>query len=139
MKTRFSHLFALTACLTVAGCVEQSNQVNKNTAVSPSPSATASPSPAEEKAANAKSLTLPVLNAFFVDESFSGALKTRLQLTEEQVTKLKELAHSETAKLNEENAGKGQGESSDARLVATEKISALIGSEKAGQLAVFVG
>ena len=46
-----------------------------------------------------------MLDAFFADESFSESLKTRLQLTDEQVTKLKELAHSETAKLNEANAG----------------------------------
>ena len=80
-----------------------------------------------------------MLDAFFADESFSGSLKTRLQLTDEQITKLKELAHSETAKLNEENAGKGEGESSNARSVAAEKISALIGAEKTRQLAVLVG
>lgn len=139
MKRRLSHLFALTACLTVTGCVvEPTNQANKNSVASPIPSATASPSPAEEKAANAEPLTLPVLDAFFADESFSGSLKTRLQLTDEQVTKLKELAHSETAKLNEENAGKGEGESSNARSAAAEKISALIGAEKTRQLEVLV-
>ena len=140
MKIRLSHLFALTACLTVTGCVAgPTNQANQNIAASPLPSATASPSPAEEKAANAEPLTLPVLDAFFADESFSGSLKTRLQLTDEQVTKLKELAHSETAKLNEENAGKGEGESSNARSVAAEKISALIGAEKTRQLEGLVG
>src|SRR2546429_49310 len=139
MKRRLSHLFVLTACLTVTGCgVEPTDQANKNTVASPLPSATASPSPAEE-AANAELLTLPVLDAFFADESFSESLKTRLQLTDEQVTKLKELAHSETAKLNEANAGKGEGESSNARSVAAEKISALIGAEKTRQLAVLVG
>lgn len=140
MKRRLSHLFTLTACLTVTGCVvEPTNQANKNALASPLPSATASPSPAEEKAANAEPLTLPVLDAFFADESFSGSLKTRLQLTDEQVTKLKELAHAETAKLNEETAGKAQGESSDARAVAQEKISALIGTEKTRQLAALIG
>ena len=140
MKRRLSPLFALTACLTVTGCVAgPTNQANQNIAASPLPSATALPSAAEEKAANAEPLTLPVLDAFFADESFSGSLKTRLQLTDEQITKLKELAHSETAKLNEENAGKGEGESSNARSVAAEKISALIGAEKTRQLAVLVG
>src|SRR5437763_5555491 len=140
MKRHLSHLFALTACLTVTGCVaEPTNQANKNTVASPLPSATASPSPAQEAAAKAEPLTLPVLDAFFADESFSGSLKTRLQLTDEQVTKLRELAHTETAKLNEANAGKGEAESSNARSVAAEKISALIGAEKARQLAVLVG
>jgi L,D-transpeptidase ErfK/SrfK len=140
MKRRVVHMLALTACLTVTGCVvERTNQANKNTVASPLPSATASASPAMEKAANTVPLTLPVLDAFFADESFSGSLKTRLQLTDEQVTKLKDLAHSETAKLNEENAGKDERETSTARSVAAEKIGALIGAEKTRQLAVLVG
>jgi lipoprotein-anchoring transpeptidase ErfK/SrfK len=140
MKRRLSHLFALTACLTFTGCVaEPTNRANMNSAASPSPSATASPSPADEKAANLEPLTLPVLDAFFADESFAGSLKTRLQLTDDQVVKLKELAHSETAKLNEENAGKGERESLQARSVAAEKISALIGADKTRQLEILVG
>lgn len=139
MKRSLSHLFALTACLMVTACVrEPTNQANTNIAASPSPSATASPSPAEEKAAKAQPLTLPVLDAFFADQSFSGLLKTRLQLTDEQVNGLKELAHAETAKLNDANAGNGEGESSQARAVAEEKIGALIGSEKTRQLAALI-
>jgi lipoprotein-anchoring transpeptidase ErfK/SrfK len=141
MKRHLTRLFALAACLIVTGCVEQTSQVNKNTVASPSPSATpsTSPSPAAEQAANTQPLTLPVLNAFFADESFAGELKTRLQLSDAQVTKLRELAHAETAKLDEDNAGKREGESSDARSIAAEKISAVIGSDKMRQLAVLVG
>jgi lipoprotein-anchoring transpeptidase ErfK/SrfK len=139
MKSSLSHLLALTACLMVTACAEPTNQANKNAVASPLPSATASPSPAEQKAPNAELLTLPVLDAFFADESFSGSLKTRLQLTDEQITKLKELARSETAKLNDANVGKGEGESSNARSVAAEKISALIGPEKTRELAAFIG
>ena len=140
MKRHLSHLFALTACLIVTGCaVAPTNQANQNASASPLPSATVSPSPIAEKTTKVAPLTLPVLDAFFADESFRGSLKTRLQLTDEQVTKLKELAHAETAKLNEENTGKGEGESSDARSVAEEKISALIGTEKTRQLAALVG
>jgi hypothetical protein len=80
-----------------------------------------------------------VLDAFFADESFTGTLKTRLQLTDEQVTKLKELAHAETGKLNEENAGQEGRVSSTARAAASEKIGALIGPEKTQKLAELVG
>jgi len=62
-----------------------------------------------------------------------------LQLSDEQVSKLKELAHSETAQLNEENAGREEQESATARTTATEEISALIGAEKTQQLAELVG
>ena len=140
MKRHFSHLLALAACLLVSACAaEPTNQGNRNSIASPLPSATASPSPVEEQAANAGLLTLPVLDAFFADESFSGTLTSRLQLTDEQVSKLRELAHSETAKLNEDNAGQGEGQSSAARSLAEEKISALLGPEKTRQLAALVG
>lgn len=139
MKRRLSHLVVGTACLMVTGCVVQpTNQNNKTLVATPSPMATASPSPSPEKLVNAQPLTLPVLDAFFADESFSGSLKTRLQLTDEQVTKLKELAHSETAKLNEDTAGKSEQESAEARSTAVEKISALIGREKTEQLATLL-
>jgi lipoprotein-anchoring transpeptidase ErfK/SrfK len=139
MKKRLRHLVVGTACLTVTGCVVQpTNQNNKTPVATPSPRATASPSPSPEKVASAQPLTLPVLDAFFADESFSGTLKTRLQLTDEQVTRLKELARSETAKLNEDKVGKSEQESAAARSAAVEKISALIGREKTEQLATLV-
>src|SRR5215471_11607493 len=145
MKRRWSHLFALTFCLTVGGCVANApNQVNENRSASPLPSATTSPSPeaspslADSKAST-QSLTLPVLDAFFAEESFAETLKTRLQLTHEQVSKLKDLAHSETAKLNEENAGKDEQVSTIAGAETTEKISALMGAEKTRQLGELVG
>jgi lipoprotein-anchoring transpeptidase ErfK/SrfK len=140
MNRLLSYLCSMTACLIAVGCVvEPTNQSNRNSLASAAPSATAAPSPAVEQAANAQPLTLPVLDAFFADESFSVLLKTLLQLTDGKVAKHKELARSETAKLNEENAGKGEGESSEARTVAEEKISALIGPEKTQQLAALIG
>jgi lipoprotein-anchoring transpeptidase ErfK/SrfK len=139
MKRRLRYLFALTTCLMATGCVVQPTSQNNNSPVaSPSPTAIASPSPSPEKVANAQPLTLPVLDAFFADESFSSSLKTHLHLSDEQITRLKELAHSETAKLNENTVGKGEQESAEARSVAAEKISAVIGREKTEQLATLV-
>ena len=139
MERQLIFVFALTACLAATGCVvENTNQANNNTLPSPSPSATASPSPADEKAANTVPLTLPVLDAFFADDAFAGSVKSRLQLTDAQVAQLKDMAHLETAKLNEENAGKGKQESSTSRSLAAEKIGNLIGPEKTRQLAALV-
>jgi lipoprotein-anchoring transpeptidase ErfK/SrfK len=139
MKTRWSYLFVLTACLMFGGCVAQPPSQPNNNLASPLPSATVSPSPAATAESSKQSLTLPVLDAFFADESFAGTVKTRLQLTDEQVTKLKELAHAETGKLNEENAGQEERVSATARTAATEKIGALIGPEKTQKLAELVG
>ena len=136
MKTYSSYLLSIAVCLLAVGCVvAPTNQSNKN-AGSPLPSA--SPSPANEKAANAQPLTLPVLDAFFADPGFSDLLKTRLQLTDDQVTQLRQLAHTETATLNEASAGKTEGETAAARTAAEEKIGAVIGTEKAQQLAALV-
>ena len=139
MKTRWECLFVLVACLNCGGCVVERTNQPANSLASPSPSATASPSPAANATSSTQSLTLPVLDAFFADESFAGTLKTRLQLTDEQVTRLKDLAHSETAKLNEENAGQEARESATARSEAADKIGAIIGPDKTQQLAQLVG
>jgi lipoprotein-anchoring transpeptidase ErfK/SrfK len=80
---------------------------------------------------------LPVLDAFFADKSFAETLKTRLQLKDEEVSKLKELAHSETAKLDEAQLEKS--DANNARVNETQdKIKSIIGAEKAGQLAALV-
>jgi len=125
--------------LSVAGCVAvPTNQSNHNLRPLASPAASVSPSPVNERAANAEPLTLPVLDAFFADEGFSALLKTRLHISDEQIAKLKELAHAETAKLDEANAGQGAGESAAARTAAAEKIKAVIGSDKAAELGTLV-
>ena len=139
MKRLLSHLLCITACMIAVACTaEPTNQPSQTALASPSPTATPSPSPPTEKAANAQPLTLPVLDAFFADESFSGLLKTRLQLTDDQIAKLRELAHSETAKLNEASAGLAEGETATARTTAEEKVRSLIGDEKEQQLGALV-
>jgi len=138
MKKGLILLLCLTTGLLVVSCVEQTNQTNKNAAPASSPIATSSPTSVEEKAAIAQPLTLPVLDAFFADDSFPGLLKARLQLTDEQIAKLKELAHVETAKLNEASAGQAEGETAAAREVAETKVKALIGEDKARLLATLV-
>src|SRR5882762_9602433 len=133
MKRPFACLL-FAVCLLVVGCAaEPTNQSTRNVAATPAATPAASPAATQAAVApaNAQPLTLPVLDAFFTEESFSGLLKTRLQLTEEQIAKLKELAHSETAKLNDATSGKSEGETAAARTTAEEKISSLIGNEKA--------
>jgi len=125
--------------LSVAGCVAvPTNQSNNNLRPPTSPATSVSPSPVNETSANAEPLTLPVLDAFFADEGFSALLKTRLHISDEQIAKLKELAHAETGKLDEANAGQGEGESAAARTTAEEKISSVIGKDKATELAILV-
>jgi lipoprotein-anchoring transpeptidase ErfK/SrfK len=142
MKRLFGYLIFAIACLAASGCtVEPANQTRQDAIASPAASvslASPSPSPASEKLSSAQPVTLPVLDAFFADESFSALLKARLQLSDEQIMKLKQLARSETAKLSDANAGQSSGETAAARETAEEKIKALIGADKAQQLAALV-
>jgi lipoprotein-anchoring transpeptidase ErfK/SrfK len=141
MKRYIGSALLVLAGMIVTGCVaEPTNRANSNAniASSPTPTATTSATPVSEKTSNTKALTLPVLDAFLANESFSGLLKTRLQLTDEQIAKLKEAAHSDTAKLSEASAGTSTGETATARTEAKEKISALIGAEKEQQLEALV-
>lgn len=140
MKRIFFQMVSLIGCLAALGCAAQpvANNSSANSNASPSATVTVSPSPSVESKAPAQSLTLPVLDAFLADSTSPELLKTRLQLTGDQVTKLKEMAHAETAKLNEASAGSGEGESANARAQAEEKIAGLIGAEKTNQLAGLV-
>jgi lipoprotein-anchoring transpeptidase ErfK/SrfK len=134
-------LVAAVALLAASGCT---TGAPTNTA---SPSApTTSASPAATPAANAPAsnaraaaalpVTLPVLDAMFADEAFAGELKSKLQLTDEQVEGLKRVASEERANLDE--AGEGSGTTPEATRRAAEKIRSVIGAEKAPAFNAFV-
>jgi lipoprotein-anchoring transpeptidase ErfK/SrfK len=99
------------------------------------------PAPTVQTDASARDLpiTLPVLDAFFADESFAGELKSRLQLNDEQVTRLREVAHAETAGLREtDQADEQRNTTTAASARASEKIKGVIGDEKTAQLFALV-
>src|SRR5205085_1675659 len=73
----------------------------------------------------------------FADSSFAGQLKAKLQLTDEQVGRLRQVARVETAKLSEDKAGSGT--TSEATKSAAEKIKGVIGEEKLPAFNAFVG
>jgi lipoprotein-anchoring transpeptidase ErfK/SrfK len=113
---------------------------NSTATTAPLPSPSATPSPASQaQQANAAPLTLPVLDAFFADQSFAAELKSKLQLTDEQVEKLRSMAREETARLSETSAAEQEGgRTASARARANEQIKAIIGEEKTQQLAALV-
>jgi len=147
MKLYLGPVLLLAAGLIATTCVvDKTSQTNTNSSVASAPSAAPtvspapaiSPTPGNEKPAISQALTLPVLDAYLANESFPGLLKSRLKLTDEQIDKLKEAAHSATAKLSETNAGTSTGETASARMAAQEKLTTLIGADKAQQLEALV-
>src|SRR5215216_5021088 len=135
-------LVAALSLLTASGCT---TTAPTNTAAPSSPTTSASPAATPSPAANGSKataaaanlpVTLPVLDAMFADEGFAGELKSKLQLTDEQVESLRKVAGEERANLDE--AGAQSGTTTAATKRAAEKIQSVIGAEKAAAFNSFV-
>lgn len=139
----------LSVFLASAGCVTQSVSNTNSAATSNANSAAASNANAAMPPASSKvtstseaqwAVTLPVLDAFLTDDAFAGELKSKLQLTDQQMSKLKAISSEATAKLREggrENT-EGFSSSADHRERAKKEIGDAIGTERASQLFVLV-
>ncbi|HEY3135002.1 MAG TPA: L,D-transpeptidase [Blastocatellia bacterium] len=138
---------AILILLAGAGCVTESSNTTGNR---PTPAAntnvaraTATTPGLPEKtniaAPTSQLVTLPVLDAFFAQENFAAELKSKLQLTDEQVNKLRSIARQETSKLREGgNHDEYAGRTKAAREETYEKSKAAIGEEKTLELIAFV-
>ncbi|MBD0326836.1 MAG: L,D-transpeptidase, partial [Pyrinomonadaceae bacterium] len=130
---------ALTFC--IAGCVTQPTNTNNSTN-STTTNTTTNTAPETAKtnatAADDPAVTLPLLDAFFHDETFANELKTKLQLTDEQIERLRKTSREETGKLRETDADDYSGTTSAARARAAEQIKAIIGEDKTRQLTTFI-
>ena len=137
----FGAAFALALVLSAGGCIPN----EQPSAPPPPPSnsnTNSAPAAANQPAARSVPeipVTLPVLNAFFVDEAFAGELRSRLQLTDEQITRLREVSREAAAGMNESAGGAEQGTTTAATARAAEQIRGIIGPEKTEQLFAFVG
>src|SRR5215218_3048482 len=129
MIPKWSHALVLASLLLAASACTTSGPTNTAQPSAPGNGATANSSPAANAtpaattanaSSNAASLpvTLPVLDAMFADESFAGELKSKLQLSDEQVARLKAVAREETGGLSEEGDA---GTTSAATRRASEK------------------
>ena len=134
-------IVAASGCTTTTTTNAPTNAANAN--ATPATNAAASPSATVTPTTNAAGggeaelpLTLPVLDAMFADSSFAGELKSKLQLTTEQVESLRKIAREETAKLSEKEAGSGT--TSAATRDAAEKIKGVVGEEKLAAFTAFV-
>jgi lipoprotein-anchoring transpeptidase ErfK/SrfK len=94
---------------------------------------TPSPSPVVGQAETVP-ITLPVLDALLADETFKADLKSKLQLTNEQITALRKISSEEVARLHRANAENQSGSAETARQSSIEAIRRVIGAEKSEQL-----
>ena len=113
---------ALTACQRE---MQPPRSVETRPPAAPSPT-TAEPVP----------ITLPVLDALLADEKFRADLKSKLQLTDEQISALRKISGDEVANLRRSNAENQPGSAEAARQSAIEAIQRAVGNEKSEQLLV---
>ena len=126
-------VIALAIILFASGCTPPPPGTNTNTSTNTN---TAAPAPAPKTVSTTQgNVTLPLLDALFAEDSFAAELKSKLQLTDDQINKLKSAAREETARLRESDDDDAyQGKTAAARTQAEQQIASAIGPEKAQQL-----
>ena len=139
MKTIKQTSLALVLALSIVagGCATQPAG-NSNTNAPGSSSPSGSPS-AAGSVSKAIPVTLPVLDALFADEAFKSTLKSKVELTDEQLAQLQKIAGEEVARLRESNVEEKSVEeqsrqAEQAREHAAEAIRGVIGEQKAEDL-----
>ena len=79
-------------------------------------------------------VTLPILETMLADEEFIGELKSKLQLTDEQIARLKEKSGQAVQNLRENYQGDDYSGSTRAAMEkAADDAAEILGSEKAAQ------
>ena len=127
MKPTVRAALIITIALFLAGCKRQAQTPEAAPPV-------ASPTQTKAAAQTEVPITLPVLDALFANEAFKTELKSKLQLTDEQINALRKVSSDEVAKLRKGNAENETGSAEASRQSAIESIRAVIGPEKSEQL-----
>jgi lipoprotein-anchoring transpeptidase ErfK/SrfK len=127
--------FLLTLCF--AGCQPATTNApaaNANASASNvnAANANAAAPPSANAGANSQPVTLAVLDAMLADDAFAHDLKSRLQLTDEQIARLRKVAGEERAALRESEGQEGTTTAATER--ASAKVREVVGADKADQL-----
>ena len=120
----------LAFALTTLSCVTPT-PTNTNSVVVSSPTPATSPSPTPVVApAVSVPVTLPVLDALLADETFKGELKSKLNLTDDQIASLRKASSEEIGRLQESTSEQQEGAAAEARDRATEVIQGVVGAQQ---------
>ena len=122
---------ALALTFLTLSCVTPTpTNTNSVTTSSPTPATAVAPTPAAVTEAIAVPVTLPVLDALFTDDSFKTELKSKLNLTDDQISNLRKAAADEIARLGQSSSEPQEGAAAEARDRATEAIQNVIGAQQ---------
>jgi len=81
----------------------------------------------------ARMFTLPVLATFLSNQNFTQDLKTRLQLSDDQISRLQSIAQEHASEQHSKNPS-----SFSARKAAAEKVEPIVGADKTKEIATLV-
>ena len=110
-------------------------QVNTNANLTQPVNANVANTAAPAKAQNDNlPVTLPVLDAMFYDEEFTQELKTKLQLSDQQIEQIKNVSREAVGNLGEDGEEGNAGSTRAATRRAEEQIRGILGDEKTNQL-----
>ena len=139
-NTALGLIMAFSTLAAIGCAVEPGSNTNSINSSSPAPSV--SPSPVA--VGKVVPVTLPVLDALFSDDAFKTKLKSKVELTDDQLAQLQKIASDEVARLRQLNAeGDAAGQSDQnesaaeqSRQRAAEAIRGVIGEQKTADLFV---
>jgi len=128
-------ILTFVACL-LTSCAPAPNNSNTTvTQATPSPSASPSPVQPATTTSSSAHVTLPLLDALLDDEKFVGQVKSKLNLTDDQIASLKRVSGAAVDRLRENNAEDSDGNATDARTRADEELRNVLGADKSKELA----
>jgi len=129
-------IFLSIGCEPPAPTANANTNVNANTAlVNTAPSSNISNTSVRSKESQAKMpVTLPVLDAMFSDENFAGELKSKIQLSDEEIQNLKKFSREAVSNLSETDAEENVGSTRAAMERADRQIREILGEEKSVKL-----
>lgn len=130
----------LISLLTIAaiGCVPpetaNTNQPSGNIAVNSQPAVNSSPAmPELSESAASIPVTLPVLDAMFADEAFANEAKSSLQITDQEIQRLKDLSRNAVLQLNDDGIEDDARSTKTSSADAKKKIEEVLGADKASR------
>lgn len=109
---------------------------NSNSVATSSPATT--PTTGVVTEASTVTVTLPVLDALFTNDAFNAELKSKLQLTDDQITTLRKIAADDVARLRQGATEQQEGAAAEARDSAAEAIRDVIGAQQTEALLALV-
>ncbi len=122
----------------IGGCAQPDNRgtqpnLNINTAANLNTN-TSVPAAVPDKAVANVPITLPLLDAMLADEAFVNEAKTSIQISDEQIQKLRDAARNAVLNLNQEGSGDDERSTRSSVEKAKAEVTAAIGPEKTARL-----